>query len=64
MAPVADWDPRDAVLLWLKRERRSRDTPKAREQSWFNGIFNHSEKSQQENSDGDPGAAKEKSRYF
>jgi len=41
------------VLLWLKkRERRLRDTPKATEQDWFNGIFhgNGSESTDKEKS--------------
>lgn len=40
MPPLIEWKPQAAVLLWLKkREHRLRDTPKATDQDWFNGIF-------------------------
>jgi len=42
MPPLSLWDPRDAVLSWTNETcHRVKDTPnpKAREQSWFKGVF-------------------------
>jgi len=40
MPPLSLWDPRDAVLSWTNEtSRRVKETPKAREQSWFKGVF-------------------------
>lgn len=38
--PLSLWNPRDAVLLWTNEtNRRVKETPKTREQSWFKGVF-------------------------
>ncbi|XP_029342135.1 uncharacterized protein LOC115033536 [Acyrthosiphon pisum] len=40
MPHLSLWDPRDAVLSWTNETcRRVKDTPKAREQSWFKVVF-------------------------
>ncbi|KAF0703482.1 Uncharacterized protein FWK35_00036588, partial [Aphis craccivora] len=40
MPTLQNWDPRPAIQIWLNQnERRIKDTPKAKEQEWFNGIF-------------------------
>ena len=40
MPPLTQWDPRPAVLHWLrKREHRVRERTKAEEQEYFSGIF-------------------------
>jgi len=40
MPVLQNWDPRPAIQIWLNQhERRINDTPKAKEQEWFNGIF-------------------------
>lgn len=37
------WDPRLSILLWINStNRRIKETSKAREQSWFKGIFEDS----------------------
>jgi len=40
MPPITLWDPRPATLLWINSSnRRLKESSKAREQSWFKGIF-------------------------
>jgi len=40
MPTLQNRDPRPAIQIWLNQnERRIKDTPKAKEQEWFNGIF-------------------------
>ncbi|CAI6362761.1 unnamed protein product [Macrosiphum euphorbiae] len=40
MPPLSLRDPRNAVLSWTNETcLRVKDTPKAREQSWFKGVF-------------------------
>jgi len=40
MPAFQNWEPRPAIQTWLNQnERRIKDTPKAKEQEWFNGIF-------------------------
>ncbi|CAI6372386.1 unnamed protein product [Macrosiphum euphorbiae] len=40
MPPLSLWETRNAVLSWTNETcRRVKDTPKAREQSWFKGVF-------------------------
>lgn len=40
MPAFQNWDPRPSIQTWLNQnERRIKDTPKAKEQEWFNGIF-------------------------
>ena len=48
MPPLIEWNPRESVLLWLrKREHRVKETPKATAQKWFRGIFPSSGEKQQ-----------------
>ena len=47
MPVLSLWDPRTATLLWINAlDRRFKETPKAREQGWFLGIFENSIKPQ------------------
>jgi len=40
MPSLQNWDPRPAIQIWLNQnEHHIKDTPKAKEQNWFNGIF-------------------------
>ncbi|KAL4084422.1 hypothetical protein QTP88_028244 [Uroleucon formosanum] len=40
MPALQNWDPRPAIQIWLNQnERRIKETPKAKEQEWFSGIF-------------------------
>ncbi len=40
MPPLEKWEPRSAVLSWLNdKNRRERETTKAKQQAWFKGIF-------------------------
>lgn len=40
MPPLESWDPRPAITKWIKmKDRRTRDHSKAKEQSWYTGIF-------------------------
>ncbi|KAL4107180.1 hypothetical protein QTP88_017563 [Uroleucon formosanum] len=40
MPALQNWDPRPAIHIWLNQnERRIKETPKAKEQEWFSGIF-------------------------
>ena len=43
MPPPAAWDPRDAIVAWLAaKDRRAREPTKAKNQRWFEGIFQES----------------------
>ena len=40
MTLLSDFDPRPATLQWMdEKEHRTRNTPKAAEQEWFNTVF-------------------------
>ena len=40
MSALSTWDPKPAVLQWLKRcQRRERDCPKGKQQKYFRGVF-------------------------
>lgn len=40
MPVLAEWDPRPTIMNWFKdRERRAKETPKAKEQSWYKHVF-------------------------
>jgi len=40
MPALQNWVLRPAIQIWLNQnERRINDTPKAKEQEWYNGIF-------------------------
>ncbi|KAL5233951.1 hypothetical protein ACI65C_001361 [Semiaphis heraclei] len=40
MPALQNWGPRPAIQIWLNQnERRIKETPKAKEQEWFSGIF-------------------------
>lgn len=40
MPPLISWDPRSSIVNWINTsDRRVRDTPKAKKQEWFKGIF-------------------------
>lgn len=40
MPVLEKFNPRHAVLLWIKnKEHRCKETPKARDQKWYNHIF-------------------------
>jgi hypothetical protein len=54
MPALIEWDPRPAVLFWLKqREHRNRGTPKGKEQAWFHGILSESSKHERDSDDDD-----------
>lgn len=37
------WDPRPAILKWINnKDRRTKSTPKAKNQEWYHGIFEKS----------------------
>ncbi|KAF0757554.1 Uncharacterized protein FWK35_00006906, partial [Aphis craccivora] len=45
MPSLTKLDPRSAVQLWInKKDRRVKDTHKAKEQTWFKGIFEEADK--------------------
>ena len=49
MPPLANWDPRDAVNLWMSdKNRRKRKCPEATEQKWFKGIFEQKDEDSKE----------------
>ena len=40
MPTLEEWDPRMCVVKWLQqRQRRNKETDKARYQRWFKGVF-------------------------
>jgi len=40
MPPLAQYDPRPAVLYWLQdKQRRQKATPKASQQKWLRNVF-------------------------
>jgi len=40
MPTLTEWNPLEAVNVWLqKRKHRIKETPKAKEQVWYKGIF-------------------------
>lgn len=40
MPPLVQFDPRPAVLYWLTdKQRREKETPKAKQQDWFRTVF-------------------------
>lgn len=52
MPSLSLWDPRDAVLSWTNAtNRRVKETPKAREQSWFKGVFAEASQTQSQKRD-------------
>lgn len=47
MPVLKDWNPRPAILLWMKDlDRRTKDTPKSKTQPWFNHIFEEAKSSE------------------
>ena len=65
MPPLVEWDPRLAVLLWLKkRERREKSIPKGKEQAWFHSKFSQSSKRQASDELNDENASRAKKRKF
>jgi len=44
MPPLAQYDPRPAVLYWLQdKQRRHKSAPKASQQDWLRRVFNDME---------------------
>jgi len=40
MPTLQNWDLKPAIQIWLNQnEHRIKETPKAKEQEWFNGMF-------------------------
>lgn len=39
MSPLEEWDPKPAVISWIKKKEYS----KARQQRWYKGIFTEAE---------------------
>jgi len=40
LPPTAEWDPRQAVLAWLKlKDRRQRNPEKGQQQPYFRNVF-------------------------
>ena len=68
MPSLGQFDPRPAVTEWLKRkERWAKETPKAREQRWFKGIFkdtNNAEDNEDERDEEDSDKSQLKTRIF
>ncbi len=54
MPSLDEFDPRPVAAAWLKnKERRNKETPKAKEQRWFKSIFKEASQSENDNEDND-----------
>ena len=62
MPPLCSWDPRPAVVQWLRnKSRRTVDRPKGKEQEYFSGVFAEATAAPPEPDSENKNIAKEKS---